>query len=136
MDVSHIGWGPLGEGLPNVVVSELTYAEDINLLYAGTYGRSAYSIDLEQLFTSTGSVKNAKWSVYPTLVMDKIHVDSSVKLTEEHSMRLISITGEVLHEGKLNEMHGLDYSGLKKGVLILEVYEGSNRIHVERLIKL
>jgi photosystem II stability/assembly factor-like uncharacterized protein len=136
MDVSHIGWGPLGEGLPNVVVSELTYAEDINLLYAGTYGRSAYSIDLEQLFTSTGSVKNAKWSVYPTLVMDKIHVESSVKLTEEHSMRLISITGEVLHEGKLNEMEGLDYSGLKKGVLILEVYEGSNRIHVERLIKL
>ena len=133
---SFMGWSDLGSGIPQVVVSELAYEKDLNLLYAGTYGRSAYSINLDDLFTNTTSVPKVEWSVYPTLVMDKIHIESSIALTDAHRVRLISINGEVLHEGKLSDIDRLDCSKYTAGMLVLEVYEGAKRLHIERLIKI
>ena len=133
---SFMGWIELGNGMPQVVVSELAYEKDLNLLYAGTYGRSAYSIYLNDLFTNTTSVPKTEWSVYPTLVNDKIHIESSIALTDAHRVRLISINGEVLHEGKLSDIDRLDCSKYTAGMLLLEVYEGAKRLHIERLIKI
>ncbi len=133
---SFFGWSDLGSGIPQVVVSELAYEKDLNLLYAGTYGRSAYSINLDDLFTNTTSVPKTEWSVYPTLVMDKISIESSIALTDAHRVRLISINGEVLHEGKLSDIDRLDCSKYTAGMLVLEVYEGAKRLHTERLIKI
>lgn len=133
---SFMGWSDLGSGIPQVVVSELAYEKDLNLLYAGTYGRSAYSINLDDLFTNTTSVPKTEWSVYPTLVSDKIHIESSIAFTDAHRVRLISINGEVLHEGKLSDIDRLDCSKYTVGMLMLEIYEGAKRLHIERLIKI
>lgn len=133
---SFMGWSDLGSGIPQVVVSELAYEKDLNLLYAGTYGRSAYSINLDDLFTNTTSVPKTEWSVYPTLVSDKIHIESSIAFTDAHRVRLISINGEVLHEGKLSDIDRLDCSKYTVGMLTLEIYEGAKRLHIERLIKI
>lgn len=133
---SFMGWSDLGSGIPQVVVSELAYEKDLNLLYAGTYGRSAYSIYLNDLFTNTTSVPKIEWSVYPTLVSDKIHIESSIALTDAHRVRLISINGEVLHEGKLSDIDRLNCSKYTAGMLMLEIYEGAKRLHIERLIKI
>ncbi len=40
-------WGALGVGLPNVVVNDFAYDDDTRTLIAGTYGRSIFSIELD-----------------------------------------------------------------------------------------
>lgn len=42
-------WAPLGTGLPPVVIGDLSLHLPTRTLYAGTYGRSMYSINLEDL---------------------------------------------------------------------------------------
>ena len=42
-------WEPLGVNIPNVVVTDLHIHEDSSYLYAATYGRSIYEIDLSQI---------------------------------------------------------------------------------------
>ncbi len=41
-----ISWSGLGENLPSVVVTDLHMHEATEFLYAGTYGRSSYKIDI------------------------------------------------------------------------------------------
>jgi len=41
-------WSPLGSGLPGVVVNQLRLDQDGRRLYAGSYGRSIWSIDIDE----------------------------------------------------------------------------------------
>jgi len=45
-------WNMLGDNLPNVVVNDIDYHQPTNKLIAATYGRSIYSYDLEQEWSS------------------------------------------------------------------------------------
>ncbi len=50
-----ITWNTLGENLPNVVVTDLHIHEGDEYLYAATYGRSAYKIDISDNILSVHS---------------------------------------------------------------------------------
>ena len=51
-----LSWQPLGMGLPPVVIGDLCLHQPTRTLYAGTYGRSMYSINLEDLAPVGGAV--------------------------------------------------------------------------------
>lgn len=46
-------WNVVGENLPSVVVTDLYYHKTSNFLYAATYGRSSYRIDLNTNLSNT-----------------------------------------------------------------------------------
>ncbi len=52
-------WQPLGFGLPPVVIGDLCLHQPTRTLYAGTYGRSMYSINLEDLPQTAGTISGA-----------------------------------------------------------------------------
>ncbi|MBD3219979.1 glycosyl hydrolase [bacterium] len=47
-------WQPLGTGLPNVVVTDLAYSEARAELVAGTYGRSIWSVPVDDVTATPG----------------------------------------------------------------------------------
>ncbi len=53
-------WSALGQGLPNVVVTSLALHQESQELFAGTYGRSVFSVSVEAIclwdLTGDGSV--------------------------------------------------------------------------------
>jgi photosystem II stability/assembly factor-like uncharacterized protein len=49
-------WSPAGVGLPNVVVSDLELHDGSRTLYAGTYGRSMWTLDLTSASTGAPDV--------------------------------------------------------------------------------
>ncbi|HMB68991.1 MAG TPA: hypothetical protein VKU85_06750, partial [bacterium] len=49
-----LSWSQLGTGLPNVVVSDLRLHEITQTLYAGTYGRSMWSLPLASVVVAAG----------------------------------------------------------------------------------
>ena len=128
-------WSALGTGMPQVVVTELAYVPDSELLYAGTYGRSAYSTDLQQLSTSNESASD-DWVFYPTFVEDVLHLDAPVQLTKDYVVRLWSLEGRLLYQGTCADLLQMDFTSYPKGGLVVELLHKGKSIHTTRLIKL
>lgn len=70
-------WQMMGEGLPNVPVTDLRLHDPERRLFAATYGRSMYSIDLDELVGQAESPRmdEAQISVWPNPAKDYVFVD-------------------------------------------------------------
>lgn len=125
-------WQVLGNGLPMTTVSDLKYHEPTNMLYAGTYGRSIYSYDLDDLVLSADQfVLNInKLHVYPNPAADKIHIDH--QFLTRGTVSLYDIRGRLikqLFEGDLQEIRNipLALAGNETGVYFVKIEsEGQN----------
>src|SRR5690606_17887189 len=53
-----LSWEILGENLPSVVVTDLHLHEPSQTLYAATYGRSSYKIDISENVSNTKKMVN------------------------------------------------------------------------------
>ena len=51
------GWDRFGKGLPNVQVKELDLNLSLNILTAGTYGRSAFQLHLDDVQANSGALR-------------------------------------------------------------------------------
>lgn len=135
LDENSQSWTTLGDGMPQVVVTELAYVSDSELLYAGTYGRSAYSIDLQQLNTSNESTSD-DWLFYPTLVEDALFLDAPVQINEDYLVRIWSLEGRLLYQGSCANLLLQDFSSYPKGGMLVELLHQGKLVHTTRLIKL
>ncbi len=106
-------WTILGANLPQVLVRDLKYHKPTNTLYAGTYGRSMYSFNMNQVLSINDE---------PIVVQENIHVfpvPTKGELTVKHSLSgsgriaVFDITGrEVreLHKGNLQSVQNQSYN--------------------------
>ncbi len=73
-------WEVLGTGLPASVISDLRIHEPSNTLYAGTFGRSIFSLDLTEVSPDTATnnlalVNEVAIHVYPNPVSNILNVE-------------------------------------------------------------
>lgn len=70
-----VNWEILGENLPSVVVTDLHIHESSEMLYAATYGRSSYKIDLSGNILGINSLEETIGvSVYPNPARDFVNI--------------------------------------------------------------
>ncbi|HXB39441.1 MAG TPA: T9SS type A sorting domain-containing protein, partial [Bacteroidia bacterium] len=98
-------WIPLGQGLPLVPVMDLTLHNPTHTLVAATYGRSMYSLDLNQLPLSVKPLaENLKITVYPNPISETATIKTEGMPGKELDFELYDIKGVQVRKMELHEI--------------------------------
>jgi len=101
-------WNVLGMGLPNVVVADLRLHEPTRTLLAGTYGRSFYTIDLNDVVATENLVNDIAVKVFPNPAIDHISIEFENETAQSVGFRLVDMSGkEVAQKPATNLSTGL-----------------------------
>jgi len=135
-------WQLLGGGIPNVPVVDLTLHNPTRTLVAATYGRSMYSMDLDQLTSVPTDKQNIPESIvllqnYPnpfnaeTTIPYELNQPSDVVLSIYNSagQKVVTLVNEFQQAGLKSVIwDGTDYSGKKvgSGLYICQLQTGKN----------
>ncbi len=130
-------WIVLGENLPSAVVSDLFIHEGSQFLFAATYGRSIYKIDISNNIMETNrNLLVSEVKVFPNPASEMVTV--SLKNSSEKSELLMYDTmGRLVKQvafGNKNEIH-FSVTDLQAGVYYLNISEGKNRITKKLIVK-
>lgn len=84
-------WSTLGEGLPSVPVYDLKYIAETRELLAGTYGRSAYTLDVSALSVSTEDqdpgIAEVNLGIYPNPFRSSV----TIQLPDDRTALSVSV---------------------------------------------
>ncbi len=133
-----INWNFLGANMPSVVVTDLVLHESTNYLFASTFGRGVYKIDLNQVNLATpptfSKVRNIK--IYPNPASDYLYVDVDFAKAEDFYAEFIDVKGNIVKKFQLeNSVVGLrtikmNIESLSKGIYILNIKNNSKTIKI------
>jgi photosystem II stability/assembly factor-like uncharacterized protein len=122
-------WSILGSGLPNVVVDDLDYNATDNAVYAATFGRGIWKLDLSQLIVSSRmKLPMEGFKVYPNPGSGSVQIE--LKNQNPISYEVINVQGKVVEEGKRNGSFSLD---LNKGLYWIKI-NGKSTVQIEKII--
>lgn len=129
-------WLPLGMGLPLVPVLYLTIHNPTHKLVAATYGRSMYTLDLNQLATSITSVSKQDQivSVFPNPVATETTI--KVDHNKDHLFfKLYDTRGILVKEIELTTEETKFYrSDLKTGVYFYRIFNKDKLIQSGKMV--
>ncbi len=130
-------WEVLGDNMPAVVVTDMHIHESDELLYAATYGRSVYKLDLSSnpLSTET-SVIAEDISVYPNPASDHVNIVLSDS-AENVSVELYDTMGRIVIDKVTSEENRIkiNISGIASGVYYLKIYVAKRNVVKKLIIK-
>ncbi len=103
-----IHWDIVGNNLPIGIVADIKIHEPTQILYAGTFGRSLYSFDLDDLGVGVEDNQLSKetLTVYPNPVKNSINLDFENSNSAIGRIYLTDIHGKtvsMLYEGNINK---------------------------------
>jgi len=131
------GWEVLGENMPSVVVNDLFLHEGTQYLYAGTYGRSSYKLDISGVVLgSQDDVFEFAITVYPNPASERVNI----KLPEISSNTAVIIYDQlgrivlIQQFSEPNRTLTLNVSSLPQGVYFVQVEKGKKQATKRLLI--
>ncbi len=131
-------WQPLGENMPSVVVTDLFIHENSEYLYAGTYGRSSYKLNIaEDILETENNILLTEVKLYPNPASE------FVTITFENSFENISIKmydqlGRVVFSQKdvlVNYEFPISLAGISKGMYYIQIASEGNKTTKKLLVK-
>ena len=121
-------WAELGTGLPNVVINDIVLHNPTRKLVAGTYGRSMYSILLEEaLETEEVEAADIDLKIYPNPVKDLTAISFQLKGKANTDISLFNMNGQLVQhifKGNINagaHNYTLDLGGYPKGHYLCKI---------------
>jgi len=134
-----VSWDIVGNDLPFTIIRDLKLHEPSNMLYAGTFGRSLHSYDLDNLILSTleNSYQETSIKIYP--IPSKTNITIVHNFNSEGAIYLYDITGKKiksLFNGNLLESQELSFSieDIPAGIYFVK-FETNNRSITKKIIK-
>lgn len=130
-------WEVLGDNLPSVVVTDLYIHEATEVLYAGTYGRSSYKLDISVIVL--GDQANAfddEVTLYPNPARDYVQIKMP-KSNKETKIAMYDQLGRVklTRQFQTNESIHLALNNFAKGVYFVKIIQGNKHTTKKLLIK-
>lgn len=122
IDNTFTSWQNFSNLLPNVQINELEINTVEDKLYAGTYGRGAWSSNLYGVTLSVDeNILASSVNVFPNPAITTIQIKLSKSLKGE--IRLFSSSGQLIHYEKANELINktIDVSNLPSGIYFLRL---------------
>lgn len=130
-------WSKMDSNLPNVRVDDLKINYTDQDLYAGTYGRGMWRINIEEESTLTVNnltlEDNSLPIIYPNPVTDgafRINLPSGTA-----TYTIYSVLGGILKSGKVVNDEKIDVSNLSKGIYLLKVYSADQSLNRKLIIR-
>lgn len=132
-----VNWAPLGENMPSVVVNDLHIHEADEYLFAATYGRSAYKIDIAKTVVSTGSNVFAEGiTIYPNPASEKVTITLS-KPYNSASVELYDGLGRLVYKTEISAENNktIDVSNFSNGIYYVKISAGNNTAAKQLIVK-
>lgn len=126
-------WEVVGDNLPSVVVTDMHLHEPTQYMYAATYGRSMYKMDISNIvLASEAPTFDISVRIFPNPASSMVTIDSHMNTTKM-TVGMYDLRGKKLGSYELNGDLSIDVSGLQAGMYILR-FESENSQITRRLI--
>jgi photosystem II stability/assembly factor-like uncharacterized protein len=131
-------WEPFGENMPSVVINDLFIHEASEYMYAATYGRSSYKMDIgENVLGITNNPLVSGFRMYPnpasnlvTISLDDPSENSSITIYDQ--LGRIVLNKDIENE---SDEVPLSLDGLNKGVYYVYLISNSMKFTKKLIIK-
>jgi photosystem II stability/assembly factor-like uncharacterized protein len=131
-------WEVLGDNMPSVVVTDLHIHEASQYLYAATYGRSSYKLDLSAVVLGSEEIAfNSQVVIYPNPASDVVTISMPVS-SEKISVKVYDQLGRQLIRKDFSEektLVQLSTEAFPQGLYYLKITQGSSQTTQKLLIK-
>ena len=117
-------WQPVGDGMPIVVCTDLKIHQPSRTLVVGTYGRSAYKLDLNKFV----GVKNVKYLIPDFYVISNpfnhelINVSFTLLMQGDINLSVYDVTGKLISNYNFKGKQGNNKVSLGSGNLLSGIY--------------
>ena len=134
-------WLPIADGMPVVVCSDLKLHQPTRTLLVGTYGRSAYKLDLN-LFLGMEQKNNLSFdiSIFPNPVNAEIaSLSYSLLYPSEIIVSIFDITGKLILSQKNNGHVGknifpVSFNNTPQGIYLVNIKDGIESVSLKVLV--
>lgn len=130
-DDEGANWEVLGDNLPSVVVTDMHIDETNNYLYAATYGRSAYKMNIAFDILSTNDAEmRSSWAMAPNPATDNVELQWQDQTVEQ--ITIYDALGRKTLEIPTDRLDRLtlDVSAWSAGVYYVQVGNSSKKLIV------
>ncbi len=130
-------WEVIDGNLPSVVVNDLHIHEATGMLYAGTYGRSIYKLDLATVVLGTSEIaETTNIAVVPNPATDVATV-TFTETTASISIKIFDATGRSVGQFKAENKRRMQIpvSNLRSGTYFLQIKTNSNTQTKKLIVK-
>ena len=131
-------WEVLGENIPSVIVNDLFIHEGTQYVYAGTYGRSSYKLDISTLILGANDVTfDSQFIVYPNPASEVVYIKLPFE-SQDASIVLYDTLGRSVFNQDFTEPNGqqtINISELPTGVYFVKIQQGGNQASKRLVIK-
>ena len=131
-------WNVFGANFPTVVVTDLFYHKTSKYLYAATYGRSSYRIDLnDNILATNNDLLTNKNILYPNPAQNYVnilfsdnHIDNKIKVElydiQGKQIKSSNLSFQIVSKNKLK----IDLNNIKTGHYFLKInHKGQTETH-------
>jgi photosystem II stability/assembly factor-like uncharacterized protein len=131
-------WNFVGTSMPSVVVTDLVLHADSNFLFAATFGRGVYKMDLTALALSTTKpiINYNSIKVYPNPASEFIYADLEFNQASEFDAKLFDVNGKLVKSFKINQgsvgrhLIKMDVSSLYQGIYFLKINDSNKTFKI------
>ena len=127
-DDEGANWEVLGDNLPSVVVTDMHIDEPNSILYAATYGRSAYKMNIAFDILANNDPSLVSWSMAPNPARERVQLQWQDTV---ESLIIYDALGREMETIQLQgQEHSLDVSSWAAGVYFLRLGNTTKRLVV------
>jgi len=127
-------WDLLGNNLPTVIISDIKIHAPTHTIYAGTYGRSIYSYDLNNLL-SIKKNDQIHFDLYPNPATDYIYFKTE-PASRKFDINIFNINGQnILVKKDIKSGERINVQGLTKGIYWIKLRGETNQGIKEFIVK-
>lgn len=128
-------WEPLSNNIPNVVVTDLHIHEPSDYLYAASYGRSIYKIDLSQVvLASNVSLESLDFIIFPNPASQNVTIQSQLSLDGKVTI-YNQLGAELFSENMVGNTKLIEISGLQKGLYFVTISSKNRKVTKKLIVK-
>ena len=119
-----VNWEPLGINMPSVVVNDLYLHEASEYLYAGTYGRSSFKIDIaENILTIEDGLRTSDVKLFPNPATKEVTI-SFTNFSGNAAVVFYDQLGRVVLNQEIdsaNSQNKIDLDGIQSGLYFVTI---------------
>lgn len=131
-----INWSVLGENLPSVVVTDLHIHEGSQFLFAATFGRSTYKIDIsDDILNTDEALFSSEIKVFPNPASEMVTI-SKVADSGKTLVSIYDVMGRVVKQLDFKEKElQLSVENFQPGIYYLKISEGKKQTTKKLIVK-
>ena len=123
--------------MPSVVVTDLFIHENSEFLFAATFGRSSFKIDIsDDILSSDGNVFSSEVKVFPNPASEIVSI-SLKNVSDKISLNIYDVMGRIVKQQDFDDKKDIRLSveDFQPGIYYLKISDGKKQTTKKLIVK-